>query len=149
MKELTSLLPNLNSEELLFLLEQTRVQLYNMQVASLQNELNELEEKRIKAGISRTVKSKNQTFQIARSQDGNTYHIVSEGKWKLLNADELFDILRIINANVDENEVRLNLIHWFFNEHSDFVGDFGLSDSHDERWIELIKILKNNFKLKV
>ncbi len=61
----------------------------------------------------------------------------------------MFHILRIVNAPVDENEVRLNLIHWFFTERGDFVGDFGLADSHDPRWVELIKILKKNFKLKI
>lgn len=148
-KELTGILPQLDEEGLLFLIEQARVHLYNMQVTSLQEELNEIEQKRAKAGLEQRVKQKNSGFKIERSSDGTVYHIISGGKWKLVNADEMFHILRIVNAPVDENEVRLNLIHWFFTERGDFVGDFGLADSHDPRWVELIKILKKNFKLKI
>lgn len=148
-KELSALLPRIDAEGLLFLLEQARVHMYNMQVSSLQEELNALEEKRSRAGIGKTMKSKKDGFRIERSKDGTVYHVIRGGKWKLINADELFHILRIVNADTDENEIRLNLIHWFFNERADFVGDFGLSNSHDEAWVELIQILKKNFRLKI
>ncbi|UTC77008.1 hypothetical protein E4O04_02900 [Treponema sp. OMZ 799] len=146
--ELAELTKQMNAEGLLFLIEQARVHLYNMQVEALEEDLQAIEEKRTKTvSVKKTQPKKD--FRIERSSDGSVYHIISGGKWKLINADELFSILKIVNAKLDDNEIRLNLIHWFFKERGDFVADLGLADTHDPRWLELIKLLKTNFKIKI
>ncbi len=146
-KELTSLALQMDEEGLLFLIEQANVHLYNMEVIALQEEVVKLNRKKNDT-ISRSSKTVSNKFRIEKSEDGSVYHIIFGGKWKLINADELFRILKIVNAPVEPDEVRLNLLHWFFKERADFVGDFGLRDTHDERWLELIKMFKTNFKLK-
>lgn len=146
--ELAKLTKQMDAEGLLFLIEQARVHLYNMQVEALEEDLQEIEEKRAKTVSVKKAQPK-KDFRIERASDGSVYHIISGGKWKLINADELFSILKIVNAKLDENEIRLNLIHWFFKERGDFVGDLGLADTHDPRWLELIKLLKTNFKIKI
>ncbi len=146
-KELTSLAAQLDAEGLVFLIEQARIHLYNMEVVRLQEQMDDLNRK--KNETIKAVKNPNENkFRIEGSPDGSVYHIILNGKWKLINSDELLRILKIINAPVEEDEARLNLLHWFFKERSDFVGDFGLRDTHDERWLELIKMFKTNFKLK-
>lgn len=148
-KELRTLLANLDSEGLLFLIEQAKIHIYNMQVIALQQGLSDIEEKRKKVKLSEKSKPEKNTFRIEKSSDGSVFHIVCNGKWKLINSDEMFSILKIVNSGLDNEEIRLNLIHWFFNERADFVSDFGLADTHDLRWIEFIKILKSDFKLKI
>ncbi|UTY29413.1 hypothetical protein [Treponema putidum] len=147
--ELAELTKQMDAEGLLFLIEQARVHLYNMQVEALEEDLQAIEEKRAKAALTVKKAQPKKDFRIERSSDGSVYHIISGGKWKLINADELFSILKIVNAKLDDNEIRLNLIHWFFKERSDFVSDLGLADTHDPRWLELIKLLKTNFKIKI
>lgn len=146
--ELAELTKQMDAEGLLFLIEQARVHLYNMQVEALEGDLQEIEEKRAKALNVKKAQPK-KDFRIERASDGSVYHIISGGKWKLINADELFSILKIVNAKLDENEIRLNLIHWFFKERGDFISDLGLADTHDPRWLDLIKLLKTNFKIKI
>ena len=119
-----------------------------MQVEALEEDLQAIEEKRAKTVSVKKAQPK-KDFRIERASDGSVYHIISGGKWKLINADELFSILKIVNAKLDDNEIRLNLIHWFFKERGDFVADLGLADTHDPRWLELIKLLKTNFKIKI
>lgn len=146
--ELTELTKQMDAEGILFLIEQARVHLYNMQVEALEEDLQAIEEKRAKTVSVKKAQPK-KDFRIERASDGSVYHIISGGKWKLINADELFSILKIVNAKLDDNEIRLNLIHWFFKERGDFVSDLGLADTHDPRWLELIKLLKTNFKIKI
>ncbi len=147
-KELSSLATQMDAEGLVFLIEQARVHLYNMEVVAIQDEVNKINEKKANLKTTKSVDSGKKKFSIERSEDASVYHIIYDGKWKMINSEELLKILKIINAPVEENEVRLNLLHWFFKERSDFVGDFALTDTHDPRWLELIDMFQSNFKLK-
>ncbi len=148
-KELSSMASQMDAEGLLFLIEQAKVHLYNMEVVALQEEVNKINEKKANLENIHESKSQNKQFTIKRSADGSIYHIIYDGKWKMINANELLKILKIVNAPVEADEVRINLLHWFFKERSDFVGDFALTDTHDPRWISLIELFQNNFKLNI
>ncbi len=148
-KELNEMASQMDAEGLVFLIEQARVHLYNMEVVALQEEVNKINEQKADLEVMHDAKSKSNKFDIKRSADGSVYHVIHDGKWKMINAEELLKILKIVNAPVEDNEIRLNILHWFFKERSDFVGDFALTDTHDPRWLSLIDMFKNNFQLHV
>ncbi|MEL3900447.1 hypothetical protein DWQ65_11940 [Treponema phagedenis] len=147
-KELTELLSEMDEVGLRFLIEQARVHLYNMEVISIQTELTAAEQKLSRQKLEAAEKTGGSPFRIEAGKDRQVYHIISGGKYKVFNDDEILDMVRIVHAEEDASEIRRNLYHWFFRERGDVLAEFGLADLHDSRWNILINTLQTSFKLK-
>lgn len=150
LKELTALLEELDEEGLDFLLEQAHVHRYNMEV----ERLNDAEERRTSSRESktreRTLKSgkagpRTSALRIERSKDGNTYHVVSGGRYKMFSAEEMLALVRIAHANLEPTEAGRGLHRWMSRERTDALSDLGIAGPSDPNLAALAHLLKTSF----
>ncbi len=152
LKELKSVLAELDEEGLDFLLEQAHVHRYNMEV----DRLNEAEERREasrsepRAAGSRQGKGKapaprTPPLRIERSQDGETYHVVSAGRYKMFSAQEMLSLVRIAHANPDPAEAGRGLYRWMTRERTDALADLGFAGPSDPGLAALAALIRKSF----
>lgn len=154
LKELKSLLEELDEEGLDFLLEQAHVHRYNMEV----ERLNEAEERReagraeavsVRAGkrpaTGKTAPARVPPLRIERSQDGETYHVVSGGRYKMFAAEEMLALVRIAHANPDAAEAGRGLYRWMSRERTDALADLGFAGPSDPGLAALAALLRKSF----
>ena len=142
-EELTALLDELDEAGLEFLLEQGRVHRYNMEV----ERLNAIEERRGTRGATGAAaeRSAASTLSIERSEDGNTYHIVANGKWKLFAAEEMARLVGIAWLAEPEEDRARGLFAWLSTERADALGDLGIAKPSSPRLAELVRLLRASF----
>jgi hypothetical protein len=122
LEELLALLPELDEEGTVFLLEQAKVHRYNMEA----ERLNGLAEKLKPGRPAADAKAQASILRIERSADGSTYHIVAGGDWKMFTAEEMAALVRITRGGEGEEEVSRRLRAWFARERRDVYLDLGL-----------------------
>lgn len=143
LKSLDALLPRLDEERLAFLLEQARVHEYNMAVdkenrarseALARGELFDSEGPAAgkhrggkSGGVVRKEAKAPPALHLEKSDDGNTFHFVCEGRYKLFNAGEMTAMLKILSAKVSKKEADSNLLAWLDRERRDALSDLGVS----------------------
>lgn len=143
LKELKALLDELDEEGLGFLLEQAEVHRYNMEV----ERLNEARERR-RAGrpsASSAAATRPSSLRIERSEDGQTYHVVSDEHYKMFTAEEMLALVRIAHANDDPMEGARGLYRWLARERSDALADLGLKGASAPGLADLAELLKGSF----
>lgn len=142
LKSLDALLPRLDEEGLAFLLEQARVHEYNMAIDAENRTRSEAlargelfgDEKAARGGGGKPKKTASPGkrkpaagLALERSDDGNTYHFVCEGRYKLFNASEMTAMIKILTAKVSKKEADANLLTWLDRERRDALSDLGVS----------------------
>lgn len=142
-QELTKLLPSLDEEGLTFLLDQTAVLLYNMKLEEEVRAENEaLKENADNVKSAKAAPS----LKIVRGENSDIYHIVCNGRFSMMNDEELLSIIKICHADEELREIITRLYHWFFVERRDFLNDNGLTIDSAEMEI-LVKTVKKQFKI--
>lgn len=153
LKELKSVLEELDEEGLDFLLEQAHVHRYNMEV----DRLNEAEERREasraeaparggkRAAAGTTASARVPSLRIERSKDGNTYHVVSGGRYKMFDAEEMLSLVRIAHANPDPAEAGRGLYRWMSRERTDALADLGFAGPSDPGLGALAALIRSSF----
>jgi len=152
--ELVSLVPSLDEEGLAFLVEQARVHLYNMEVENLERKAQDIEaategKKQVgkkSAGKKQAIPSAD--FRVERSSSGSSYHIISGGKWKMFNEQEMLSIVKIAQSKDPVLEVAERLYRWFDTERPDTFADLELGDQSDPRMKELVLFLRKKFAVR-
>lgn len=142
-KELTSLLPQLDEEGLSFLMEQANIHLYNMEV----DRLNALHETEIATVSDSDHTTAAHQLSIVRGDSSDVYHIVCNGKYSMFNSNEMLSIIRICHADEELIEIKSRLYHWFFTERRDFLNDNALADIHCPEFDVLIDLIRERFTL--
>jgi len=150
-KELQSLIPQLDSEGLAFLVEQARVHLYNMQV----DELNRAEVAAAapagKGGKKRgrsTSKPKDEEFRIDGTESGSSYYLHYRNNELMFSRDEMVHLVKIVNGEGTNLEIRERLYNWFERERKDIFALVPMKDKFDERMKALVALFKKSFKIK-
>ena len=154
LKELKSLLPKLDSEGLAFLIEQSRIHLYNMQVT----ELNKAEiaafntSQKRKGAAPRAVtqsKAEDKSIRIEGTESGSSYYLYyGSNNSVMFSRDEMRLLIKLVNAEGTDLEIRTWLYSWFERERKDIFAILPLKDKFDERLKFLVKYIRENFKLK-
>jgi hypothetical protein len=151
--DLIDLLPKLDEEGLAFLLEQARIHLYNMDVERQEREATTAATKAAAGSVSHkrpTAPKGNDPsgFHIERSDDGETYHLVSGGVWKLFTASEMAAMVAVARGKGGEEELARRLHAWLERERRDALADFFLGARSGPSSIELVRVLKKTFSGK-
>jgi len=152
LKELRSVLAELDEEGLDFLLEQANVHRYNMEV----ERLNQAEERRetsrsearaagSRQGRGKAPATRTPPLRIERSQDGETYHVVSAGRYKMFSDQEMLALVRIAHANPDPAEAGRGLYRWMTRERTDALADLGFAGPSDPGLAALAALLRKSF----
>ena len=148
--ELEALLPKLDEEGATFLLEQARIHLHNMEVDRLRKK-----ELAVTAGgrNKRTAKdaapgSSGNGFRVERADDGETYHLVAGGLWKMFTADEMAAMVSIARGEGTEEESSRRLHSWLARERRDALSDFSLGNEGGPSTVQLVRALREFFRGK-
>ncbi|NLJ45442.1 MAG: hypothetical protein GX430_02645 [Treponema sp.] len=154
LKELKSILEELDEEGLDFLLEQAHIHRYNMEVERLNEAEERREASRSEASAGRPGKgpaaggrgpARLPSFRIERSRDGQTYHIVSGGRYKMFSAEEMLALVRIAHANPDQKEAGRGLYRWMSRERTDALADLGFAGPSDPGLGALAALIRSSF----
>jgi hypothetical protein len=150
-KELSGLIPRLDSEGLRFLIEQAQVHLYNMQVeelnsAVLRNAHTEMKSTPQKG--RRTNSRTSEAIRIEGSESGSSFYLVYKGKWVMFTRDEILTLTKITRSPGTDLEIRERLYKWIERERSDLFETLPMPDKFDSRLKELAALLKKTFKVR-
>ena len=158
--ELSSLIPQLDSEGLEFLVEQARIHLYNMQVdklneAALASAAKEASTKKSKssaetkgksaAGTSKTVSA---DFTINGTESGSSFYLHYLNNDVMFSRNEMTHLVKIVNGPGTDLEIRERLYNWFNKERKDLFAVVNIKDKFDERLKALVTVIKKSFKLR-
>jgi hypothetical protein len=147
--ELKSLIPKLDEEGLAFLVKQSQVHLYNMQVDALNQTIIKDNERKKEIAVKKTVRTNEQGFSgIKMSESGSSYYIVYSNEWIAFSKNEMATLAKIALAEGTDLEIRERLFDWLYRERSDLLYAASIGDKFDEKLKSLVSLLKNNFKLK-
>jgi len=139
--ELLALLPALDEEGIAFLLEQAKVHRYNMEVESLNAEIEGAASNMPGAVPGRGPG----LLRIERSKDGSTYHIVVGNDWKMFTAEEMTALVRICRSGEGEEELARRLRAWLSRERRDVYLDLGLDGPSIGMARDLVRLIGESF----
>jgi len=146
-KELKSLIPKLDEEGLAFLVKQSHVHIYNMQVNVINKKLIK-EEQRNKASPAVKKAAAGGFSEVKMSASGSSYYIIYNNEWIAFAKNEMTALVKIALGEGTELEVRDRLFNWLFRERSDLLYSASIADKFDDKLKSLILLLKDNFKIK-
>ncbi len=144
LEELVSLLPELDEEGLVFLLDQARLRRYALEV-----ERRGLEAAKEARGSLRLSGSSRTGLRMDRSADGSTYHIVSGRTWKMFTAEETAALVRIARREAPDREAASGLHSWLEAERRDFLVDLDIEGADSPRLLELLSLIRDTFPAKL
>jgi hypothetical protein len=149
-KELRLLIPRLNEEGLVFLIEQAQVHLYNMQVDELNSAIIKSEERKAakssgKAAAKNSWRGEDRTggfSEIKASDSGSSYYIVYKTEWIMFSKDEIIKLVKIACGEGSGLDIKERLFNWFARERIDLLRSAGIADKFDNKLLALAKLLK-------
>lgn len=143
--ELIELIPQLDEEGLSFLIEQAKVHLYNLEIGRQEMEIETNQKNnQNKPKQGNTQENAQAHFRIERSGDGNNYHLITGGKWKLFNEEEMLAMVKIAQGPDSSEEIASRLHLWLMKERPDTFGDLEIGDERDPKMKELVMFLKKS-----
>jgi hypothetical protein len=148
-KELKSLIPKLDEEGLAFLVKQSQVHLYNMQVDVLNKTIIKDEQRRQVSAPKKAAKKKEAGFgSVKLSESGSGYFISFNGEWITFTKDEISTMVKIVLDKESAVEIQTRFYNWLLRERGDVINTASIADKFDDNLKAFIRLLKNNFKLK-
>jgi len=143
-KELRKLIPQLDSEGLEFLIEQAKVHLYNMQV----EELNKAADAANAASAGKAPKSAAKDFRIDGTESGSSYYLHYGNDSVMFTRDEMIRLVKIVNAEGTDPEIRERLYNWFDRERTDIFALVPIKNKIDIHLKTLAALIKKSFKIR-
>ena len=147
LKELRSLIKQIDEEGLRFLIKQATTLIYNQKV----EDLNSSRAKAESSGKGARKKSRDGEEEplvfFEQGKAGGTYFLDVEGKRVILDHDELMSMVRIAQSGAGEKAVRERLFRWLENHRDDILLDCGLHQG-SHRMEALRRRLQNDFSIR-
>ncbi|MDR1505505.1 MAG: hypothetical protein LBI67_00210 [Treponema sp.] len=142
--ELKSLIPRLDEEGLLFLVEQAQIHLYNMQVEELNESRARTEAVRAEGQAGRAVSGGGRTpgFSIRVSDDKQIYYLVYKDGWIMLNSGETASLVKIASSPASGEDKKAALYRWFDRERRDFFGLAPIKSPQSEILLQLAELFR-------
>jgi len=135
--EIDSLLPDLDEEGLILLLEQARARRLVLEEA-----------RTICRSSSASAQESETELKIGRCDDGSTYYVVAGATWKLFSADEIAALVRIARNEEAADKASQGLFFWLHQERRDVLADLHIPNSASARLPELLELLRSNFPVR-
>jgi hypothetical protein len=152
--ELRTLIPKLDIHGLAFLVKQSRVHIYNMQVDELNKaarsaNLSAARSKKITASVEKTEKAKKETIRIVATSSGSGYYLYYQNSNVVFSRVEMVSLVKIVNGEGTTLEVAERLYSWFLRERKDVFALVPIEDKYDVKLKSIAALIKKNFKLKI
>jgi len=154
--ELSSLIPQLDTEGLAFLVEQARVHVYNMQVDDL-NKAAVAEENASRAALAKAAgvtgrgqkvsKSPEGQFRMSGTESGSSYYLHYRNNEIMFSRNEMIRLVKIVKGEGTDLEIRERLYNWFDRERRDAFAVIPMADKFDNHLKALAAFLKKNLNV--
>ncbi len=146
---LTDAIPHLDEESLEALVHSAENLAESCRQDIMREEARAAESQGMKPGANpmNTTAGMPAPLTIEVSEDKRFFHIVVDGKWKMLDQEELKILVRIASDTDPESELRTRMFTWLKRERSDILNDLGISTAVSPILAELMAYLKKNFKV--
>jgi len=144
-EELIKLIKEIDEEGLLFLIQQTNVLRYNMQIDKINNE----QEKIVKGNAKKvsTNVPKNHVEIFPGDQNKNFIIQLNTAR-KFMSRQDFRGIVRIAQSPDSITEITKRLFRWLSKERSDILHDCKIGSSTDPLLKEFVKVVKSKYKIK-
>jgi len=148
-KQLKALVPKLDDDGLAFFVKQFNVHLYNMQVDALNQTMITGKEREKPSAAKKPAKKASAGFsEVKMSDSGSSYYIVYNNEWIAFSKEEITTIVKIIYGEGSDLEIRERIYNWFAKERSDLLNTASIGNKFDDKLKALVRLLKDNFKLR-
>ena len=145
----------LDNESLVYLVEQAKVHLYNMQVDEHNRAVLAEAEKSSSGKAGRAGKnaagaarSGAAVFTIKSTESGSSFYLHYKNDDVMFSRGEMTHLVKIVGGPGTNLEIRERLYNWFDRERRDFFSIVSIRDKFDDRLGELVTVIKKNLKLK-
>ena len=139
-KQLSALTKTINTEGLLFLIEQANIIKYNAEVEKANNSAVTSKTKRTETKVS--IKSADD-FVIEAEKDKSNFIFIMRNSRKFLTRDEMRSVVKI-----SSEKRSANLYRYFLKERSDILKDCSIKSQNDPILKKMIEIISTKYKSK-
>jgi len=159
LKELRGLITQLDDEGLIYLAEQAKIHIYNMNVDKHNAEVIAVAQKAGKkaaktAGRKGTGKSEGAGtargaagFSISGTPSGSSFYLRYGTSDIMFSGSEMTRLVKIVNGPGTDIEISERLYNWFDRERRDIFALANMKNKFDDRLKDLAAVIKNNIKL--
>ena len=126
LKELHSLLPQVNEEGLSFLIQQTTTLIYNLKVKELNASRELAENTQRTATEKKSKKSTAPQVYFEAGKNRSSFFLDVDGKRAILDQEELMQMVKIAQVAADSKTARERVYRWLKNNRDDILFDCGL-----------------------
>ena len=144
-KELAALIPRLDEEGLRFLIQQAQVHLYNMQVDALNQNMIRDE---AAAKAPKPAKPGKAGLSLKTGDSKSSFYLAYGGDWVMFTDTEILSLAKIASGPDSDRERGERIYNWFNRERRDVFATVPIEDQYSPILVELVKLLKKNFKVR-
>lgn len=137
-KQLSAIVKGIDTDGLLFLIEQANIIKYNLEV----DKANKMVAKKGDKSVN-IIKSKTDDFVISAEKDKSAFIFILRGNRKFFTREEMRDIIKISLLNDPAK-----FYNYFAKERRDFITDCGIKSNKDPIISTIMNVLNSKYKLK-
>lgn len=143
-KELNSLVKEIDQEGISFLVKQAKVLIYNKKV----EEHNKKIEKGVKITLKKPPFSDKLSMEIKEADDNSSFIFVINRARKFFTLEEMRKLVNICHLSKDEKDASHRLLAWFKNNRGDVLNDIGIEVSSDPALRTIYQYIVKRYKVK-
>ena len=151
-KELSEAIKQIDEEGLIFLIQQAQVLLHNAQVDKINREIVELEQKKLASGKGKPAPRKTPAaaaaVTIEESDNGKAFFLALGGTRKVMNLEEMRQLVRICYAAETKSDALKQLYTVFSRERGDVLADAKISGPGSPILEGLFLAIRSTYQLK-
>lgn len=141
-KAINALLKKLDEESLVFLYEQAKVLLHNLEVSKLQDEFEELDAKTITAKRYNFSKEK---LEVIEADDLRHFIFVINGARNFFTRDEMRTIVKLCHSAPSLKDGMRMLYNWFEKNRKDVITDTEIDGPNDKALETIYNYIINHY----
>lgn len=151
-KDLIELIPQIEEEGLIFLLQQANTIIHNQRVVELNRDLQEINSKKESGEGSSSVKKQSGnnegfTIEINRSSNGKTYYFIVNGRKHFMDVPETKKIVELCYRPPSKSKALKFLYQYFLNERDDVLLEHKIKSESSPFFDALFTTVRENFSL--
>lgn len=145
-KQLSTILKELDEEGLRFLLQQALVLQHNMQVQKLQEELGKTSGK--SGGKKRAPQTAADDVDVKEGEDGSHFIIIMRNYRNFFDRGEMKKIVQMCHASSDAGDAARRLFNWFAQNRKDVLNNSSIHERTDPVLSNMYTFLINRYTVK-
>ena len=143
-KELIELVPQIEEEGLVFLLQQANTIIHNQRVVELNRDLQEISSSSPKKNTGESVGFE---IEIDRSSNGKTYYFTVNGRKHFMDVAETRKIVELCYRPPTKSKALRFLYQYFLNERDEILSEHKIKSDNSPFFEALFKSVRENFSL--